>query len=95
MAVKAKEAVKKASEYFVDLMDGQASGVLLEELSLSRDQHDWEVTLSAWIPERKPPSTAVNPIGELFRSGHAKIYRLFQVDSETGEVKSMKMRKVE
>ncbi|MFN7932570.1 MAG: hypothetical protein U0R19_04535 [Bryobacteraceae bacterium] len=94
MPVNAKEAVKNASEYFTDLMNGQVSGITLEEIELSREQPDWQVTLSAWIPERKPVPKVANPLSELFQTDHAKIYRLFHVDAETGEVKSMKMRKV-
>ena len=45
--VKVKDAVKNATAYFVDIMDGNASGTILEEVEPSEDGTAWLVTLSA------------------------------------------------
>jgi hypothetical protein len=82
-----REAARKASEYFAGLFSNQTIGnVQLEEVEISDDGKNWLITLSyPVIPEGLAP---IQFIGK-------RKYKLFTVDAETGQVKSMKIRNVE
>jgi len=81
-----KEAARRASEYFAGLYDDtKIDDVQLEEVELSEDGKHWLITLSY-------PLLAAGMV-PLNRISHRK-YKLFTIDAETGEVKSMKIREV-
>jgi len=87
-----KTAIARAAEYAKEwLGSGQ---VFLEEVELSKRGASaiWLVTLS--IPRRdKPPAVGLtySPTpAELLYGGRE--YKIFEVDAETGEVRSMKIR---
>lgn len=93
-----KEAVKAATEFFIGIMNGTASGVTLEEVDTRGNT--WLITLSAWVPENRPPMTPIQSqlapsLSDLFRPEVVKIYRIFEVESSTGEVKAMRIRTVQ
>jgi hypothetical protein len=88
-----KEAVKIALDYLGKLYDVQLQDILLEEVELSHDEKFWYVTMGFSRPILSP----IDP----FRSGVSGImppqkyqreYKVFQIDSATGQVRSMKMR---
>lgn len=86
-----KAAVTAANSYLQDmkdLMKVPLETLRLEEVELSDDQHEWLITLGFDIPSRT--SSFVDLIGR--NSVYQREYKLFRVDSETGEVKSMKIR---
>ena len=81
-----KEAAQKASEYFAGLYKDQGlSNVQLEEVELTDDGKYWLITLSYPVP---PEIAALN-------FNFKRKYKVFRIDAKTGEVKSMKIRKVE
>ncbi|MEX0270456.1 hypothetical protein AB3R30_15030 [Leptolyngbyaceae cyanobacterium UHCC 1019] len=87
-----KGAVEAANSYlqdFKDLMKIQLESLRLEEVELSEDQHEWLITLGFDVP-MKTSSLANLMAGA--NSLYQREYKLFKVDSETGEVKSMKIR---
>jgi len=81
-----REAAEKASEYFAGLYKDQGlANVQLEEVELTDDGKYWLITLSYPVP---PEIAALN-------FNFKRKYKVFRIDAKTGEVKSMKIRKVE
>ena len=81
-----KEAAQRASEYFAGLYADQGmSDVQLEEVELTDDGKYWLITLSFPVPRE---------LGA-FNLTLKRRYKVFQIDAKTGDVKSMKIRKVE
>lgn len=84
-----KEAARRASEYFAGLYDPkQIDDVQLEEVEMSEDGKYWLITLSYPL---LPAGLTPIPFGQISR----RKYKLFTIDAQTGEVKSMKIREVE
>lgn len=83
-----KDAVKRAMAYFQDLMQSQISDIWLEEVELSADEKLWAITLSALAPARMEGNSAISKI----LANSERLYRMFLVDSHTGQVRSMKIR---
>jgi hypothetical protein len=77
-----QEAARAALEYLRTFIP-QAQSVLVEEVEKDLEEAAWIITLSYW--------TVVQPHGF---GGMEKEYKTFRVDSNTGEVISMKMRLV-
>lgn len=84
-----REAAQKASEYFAGLYKDQGfSNIQLEEVELTDETDDgqyWLITLSYPVPSE---IAALN-------FNFKRKYKVFRIDAKTGEVKSMKIRKVE
>lgn len=81
-----KEAAQKASEYFAGLYsDQKLPNVQLEEVELSEDDKYWLITLSYPVP---PELAALN-------FNYKRKYKVFKIDRDTGQVLSMKIRRVE
>jgi len=57
------------------------------EKELLADEKWWRITLSALAPARKEGNTLSNILAQSER-----LYRIFMVDSRTGQVRSMKIR---
>ncbi len=87
-----KTAVIAANNYLQDmkdLMDVKLENLRLEEVELSEDTHEWLITLGFDTPAR------MNTLGNLAlgtSSLYQREYKILRVDSETGEIKSMKIR---
>jgi len=90
--VDVKTAVTAANSYLQDikdLMKIQLDSLRLEEVELSEDQGEWLITLGFDVPIK------TNSLANLMagtNSIYQREYKLLKVDSETGEVKSMKIR---
>ncbi|HEX6623903.1 MAG TPA: hypothetical protein VF064_09330 [Pyrinomonadaceae bacterium] len=81
-----KQAAKLASDYFNSLYETQSlSNVLLEEVELTENGEYWLITLS--YPAQ--PET----VSSIF--GTKRQYKVFKINAETGEVQSMKIRKID
>jgi hypothetical protein len=87
-----KQAVHSAAAYARELFgDTELRHLRLEEVELSPDGQRWKVTLGWVDPAVTQPVLAFNQgIQKLPR-----VYKLFVVDAESGEVGSMKIREVE
>ena len=83
-AFSAKDAVRAASAYFMELT-GILTGVSVEEVELSEDGCFWLITLGYYDP--------ANPFSGLVVRGVLS-YKVFKIDAKTGQVVSMKVRKV-
>ncbi|RIH85315.1 MULTISPECIES: hypothetical protein [Calidithermus] len=83
-----KQAVQIANDYIQSLFtERQIPELRLEEVELSQDGSFWEVTLSFVV--REP--TAYLSLGDAART---REYKVFRINAETGQVQSMKIRKV-
>ncbi len=87
-----KQAAQKASQYFAALYaEHSLSNVQLEEVELTEDGEYWLITLS--YPTSRLTASGLNE--QFFARTGPKEYKVFKIDAKTGEVKSMKIRKVE
>lgn len=84
--IEAKTAVQKAATYY-RTVTGDNSQLRLEELELSEDRKEWHVTLSH-------PDVATQSISVLLGQPESRLYKAFIVDSESGDVKSMRAKKI-
>jgi len=81
-----KEAVKIANNYINDVFDSdKISKIQLEEIELTDDEQYWFITLSYKYAD----------LAGIILSDTKKNYRIFKIDSETGDVKFMKIREAE
>jgi hypothetical protein len=85
-----KAAVASAVKYFREF-EGlmPVRDIRLEEVELN-SADDWLITLSA---VDMSPTGPLGPLAAQF--GSKRIYKIFRIDSGSGEVKSMKVRAVE
>ena len=89
-----RAAVHAAQIYFQslqDLMGNETTNLRLEEVELSEDKKFWLITLGYDLSN----SVKNNPL-ETIGIGivENREYKIFKVDSETGEVESMKIREL-
>jgi hypothetical protein len=86
-----KQAVQAAESYARALFpEAELRHLRLEEVERSENDSRWNITLG-WV------EPAVSGNGIVFSAGAQKlprVYKLFEVDAETGEVTSMKIRDV-
>ena len=94
MKTDVKKAVSAARDYLQSLQDamgGNIEDLRLEEVEISEDEKHWFVTLGFTRPTEK----AANKLGEILAlSQSSREYKILKIDSETGEVQSMKIREV-
>jgi len=84
-----KEAARRASEYFAGLYEPKSiDDVQLEEVEMSDDGRYWLITLSYPL---LGAGLGLVPFGQISK----RKYKLFTIDAQTGEVKSMKIREIE
>lgn len=90
--VSLKEAVSAAMSAVEDLYKGQpVTGMLLEEIELTEDEHYWLITVGFDIKKDSVPLTPLDALA-LPKSELERKYKIFKIDSEQGNVVSMKMR---
>jgi hypothetical protein len=93
-----KTAVKNAILFLADLLAEQnVHDVRLEEVELSEDEKVWFITLSYLRRSAEGEGTVIGKMlaaGELMGARVEREYKVFAVDSVTGEVRSMKMRQL-
>jgi hypothetical protein len=85
-----KQAVNSAERYIQDVYGEQVSEIFLEEVE--RIESDWMITMSFVLPFERvvsSPSSAID-IGAITH----RSYKILQIDSETGVVKSMRIREI-
>jgi hypothetical protein len=94
MKIDVRQAVIAAKEYLQSLKDQigrQIEDLRLEEVELSEDKNFWLITLGF----SRPADRAKNPLADLTDSPkYEREYKIFKIDSQTGEVQSMKIREV-
>ena len=93
--VDVKQAVSKAMDYLRDMYQiDQFKDVMLEEVDLSEDNKYWNVTIGF---TRRQESTSGGPMATLIGQSteFKREYRVFQIDAESGDLRSMRSRKGE
>lgn len=90
-----KTAVGSAYKYAQDMIGDQLEDLRLEEVELSEDRHFWLITLGydVLVKNRSQLEEILTPPNfpkKIFR----REYKLFRVNSETGDVEAMKIRQV-
>ena len=91
--ITSKQAAERAAAHIRELFDvGELKHLRLEELEPAEDGKKWLVTLG-WVEP-----AVFDPMGGLFggRGAQAspRVYKLVTVNAETGDIESMKIRKV-
>ena len=87
----AKEAVKKAMNYLIDLYQSeQIENVGLEEVRFNDERDVWEVTIGFSRPWDYPKS---GPLSELYNSTPRRNYKVVVIDDQSGELKSIEIRR--
>lgn len=91
--IEVKEAVQVAKAAANDFL-GQETALqdpILEEVELNPDNKTWAITLGFNAPN---PNNHERLGASLAGQIHARKYKTFIIDSETGEFRSMKIREV-
>ncbi|MCL2110270.1 hypothetical protein FWH30_01675 [Microgenomates group bacterium] len=90
MKIEAAEAFKRAAEYFVDIMPEKAnySNPKLEEIELDKDKGVWSVTISYTNINQNNE----DPLAVFYGAPTKREFKVINVDFNTGEVLSMKLR---
>lgn len=81
--INVKEATEKAKEHLTVFFP-EAEEIQLEEVELTTDKAFWLITLSY--------AGVSNSVASSLLVGKSMRYKIFKLDSETGEVLSMKVR---
>ena len=83
--ISAKEAALSAKKYFEDLSQERKVRINVEEVELSEDRAYWLITLGIYEPTRSLAFVS-RGLDEIVN------YKVFKVDTKTGEVEGMKFR---
>lgn len=88
--IEVKQAVAAAVENFKSLYP-EHSDLLLEEVDRSEDDKYWFITLGFAPVQSAQAANALSQLGAALRSSR-RVYKVFKVAADTGEVLSMKIR---
>ncbi|MBO1346976.1 MAG: hypothetical protein EBE86_006085 [Hormoscilla sp. GUM202] len=94
MSLDVRSAVVAAQKHFAsleDLMGFQIQDLMLEETEISEDKKYWFITLGFTRPVDRTKDSFVDLIA---KSPDERDYKVFQINAETGEVQSMKIREL-
>ncbi|NNJ84289.1 MAG: hypothetical protein HKP13_05035 [Gammaproteobacteria bacterium] len=89
MSIDARTAAKTAATYY-EAISGEPAKLTIEEIELDEDNRFWFITLG--ISDGYGGAGIIGSIGSM--GSRIRDYKIFKIDSNTGEVKSMKIRKV-
>ena len=95
--VSPKEAVKSASTFFEETLPS-VGDVRLEEVELSSDEREWQITLSGLLPVPRQTKSQFDFGAELDKvlgSPSERVYKKFSVRRTDNAVLSMKIRAIE
>jgi hypothetical protein len=93
--VDVKLAVARAMDYLKEMYQTEEfKDILLEEVDRSEDDKSWNVTIGF---TRRQESTSGGPMATLIGQSEEfkREYKVFQIDAETGQLRSMRSRKGE
>lgn len=91
-----KTAVSAAYQYIrglQEVMGNPLNDLRLEEVELSEDRRFWLITLGFDIPNKKSKNNKQFDLA-LPTVTSRREYKIFKVNSQTGEVEAMKIREV-
>jgi hypothetical protein len=88
MPIDVRHAVQAAlgtvSEFYPNARDAR-----LEEIETPEGKNVWLITLSFLLPREQTPANILVPS---LLGNYERVYKIFTVDEETGEVRAMKIR---
>lgn len=98
--IEVKEAVRIARDYLEEMYQNDAKDVLLEETVLSEDGKHWFITLSYDATpmsilealRKSMPPTEWGGYEEYRARRGLRQYKIIKIDSDSGQVQSMKIR---
>ncbi len=100
MIVDVRSAAITAKNYFQslqDLVEDEYQNLRLEEVELSENKNHWLITLGFDIPNKN----SINPVLKKLNidaiqsyPNYQRQYKIFKINTETGEVESMKIREI-
>jgi len=95
MKTDVKVAASAAQKYLISLLKTMGNldikDLRVEEVEFSEDDQSWLITLGF----TRPADRLEDPLGEVLATPrYRREYKIFKVDAETGQVKSMKIRQV-
>jgi hypothetical protein len=94
MLTDVKKAAIAAQEYLLSLWGGTGEKIQdlrVEEVEISEDDKFWLITLGF----SRPADRVEDPLGEVLDAPrYRREYKIFKVDADTCQVKSMKIRQV-
>lgn len=85
--VNVNEAIESAETFTKKVIDNPLTNIAVEEVELSEDEKTWLITLGWDEPMKGVTSSALKSV-----IGPERIYKVFYVDIETGNVNKMKLR---
>ena len=85
--VNVNEAIESAETFAKKVIDNPLTNIAVEEVELSEDEKTWLITLGWDEPMKGVTSSALKSV-----IGPERIYKVFYVDIETGNVNKMKLR---
>jgi hypothetical protein len=90
-----KQAVQAATTFARDLfVDEDLRHLRVEEVELSPDQRLWNITLGWVEPAVRAKPSLIPDYDEVGLQKLPRVYKVFNVDVESGAVQAMKMREV-
>ncbi|MDJ0844661.1 hypothetical protein [Crocosphaera sp.] len=94
MTIDVRQAVKQAKNHLNQIIDlfGNVSDIRLEEIELSSDNKSWLITLGFLFDT--PMNQQKNLPDILNKAMNIREYKIVEIDAETGELKSIKIREL-
>ena len=91
--VKADEAVKIAQEQMRAWFGDELQALALEEVELSSDDRSWLITLGYGVKREHLTASELMSAPAGTSPNSIRAFKVFKIDVETGEVRSMKRPK--
>ena len=85
-----RDAAIRAVNFYKEI-DPDAEDARVEEVEKDDDTDDWNITLS-FLSNETPTTNLIMPNSASTGVMNGRKYKIFSVDSESGEVRSMKIR---
>lgn len=94
MTIDVRQAVSKARSHLNQIIDlfGNVNDIRLEEIELSSDKKSWLITLGFLFDS--PTNQQKNLPDVLKTAMNIREYKIVEIDAETGELKSIKIREL-
>ncbi|MGK7938792.1 MAG: hypothetical protein AB4062_01240 [Crocosphaera sp.] len=94
MTIDVRQAVSQAKNHLNQIIDlfGKVNDIRLEELELSSDKKSWLITLGFLFDS---PTYQQKNLPDLLKTTmKIRDYKVVEIDAETGELKSIKIREL-
>ncbi len=94
MTIDVRQAVNQAKNHVNQIIDlfGKVNDIRLEEIELSSDKNSWLITLGFLFDSQMNQQKTIPDI--LKTTMKIREYKVVEIDAETGELKSIKIREL-